>query len=76
MVGLGWTEASLSRREGLAWSSEAGSQSREVELSAYWTTTDSRSPRISPWIQSPSVVDGSGMVRSKIAAATRFLLAL
>jgi hypothetical protein len=37
-VGSGWTEASLSRREGLARCSEVGSQSREVELSVSWTS--------------------------------------
>jgi hypothetical protein len=70
--GSGWTDASLSRREGLARCSEAGSRSREAELSACWTAAHSRSPLISPWIRRPSVVDGSDMVQSKIATATMF----
>jgi hypothetical protein len=72
LVGLEWTEASLTKREGPARCPEASSQSRKNELSACWTTTHSKSPRISLWIRRPSVVEGSGMVRSKIAAAVRF----
>jgi hypothetical protein len=45
---------------------------REVELSARRTTASSRRFLSSPWIRRPSVVDGSGIARSSIAAAARF----
>jgi hypothetical protein len=46
---------------------------REAELSARWTAASSRRFLSSPWIRRPSVVDGSGIARSSIAAAARFL---
>jgi hypothetical protein len=45
---------------------------REAELSAHRTTTSSRRFLSSLWIRRPSVVDGSGIARSSIAAAARF----
>jgi hypothetical protein len=45
---------------------------REAELSARRTTASSRRFLSSPWIRRPSVVDGSGIARSSIAAAARF----
>jgi hypothetical protein len=45
---------------------------REAELSARRTVTSSRRFLSSPWIRRPSVVDGSGIARSSIAAAARF----
>jgi hypothetical protein len=45
---------------------------REVELSACQTAASSRRFLSSPWIRRPSVVDGSGIARSSIAAAARF----
>jgi hypothetical protein len=45
---------------------------REAELSARWTAASSRRLLSSPWIRRPSVVDGSGIARSSIAAAARF----
>jgi hypothetical protein len=45
---------------------------REVELSARRTAASSRRFLISPWIRRPSVVDGSGIARSSIAAAAKF----
>jgi hypothetical protein len=45
---------------------------REVELSARRTAASSRRFLSSPWIRCPSVVDGSGIARSSIAAAARF----
>jgi hypothetical protein len=44
---------------------------REAELSARRTAAPSRRSLSSPWIRHPSMVDGSGMVRSSIAAAAR-----
>jgi hypothetical protein len=75
-VGSWWTEASLSWREGPVRCFEADSRSQEAEFSACWTAAHSRRPLISPWIRCPSVVDGSGIVRSKIVVAARFWLAL
>jgi hypothetical protein len=75
LVCAGCTEASLSKREGPSWRLEAGPQSREAELSVCWTAAHSRSPRSSPWMQRPSVVEGSGLVRSKSVAAARLWLA-
>jgi hypothetical protein len=45
---------------------------REAELSARRTATSSRRFLSSPRIRRPSVVDGSGIARSSIAAAARF----
>jgi hypothetical protein len=45
---------------------------QEAELSAHQTATSSRRFLSSPWIRHPSVVDGSGIARSSIAAAARF----
>jgi hypothetical protein len=45
---------------------------REVELLARRTAASSRRFLSSPWIRRPSVVDGSGIARSSIAAAARF----
>jgi hypothetical protein len=47
---------------------------REAELSARRTATSSRRFLSSPWMRRPSVVDGSGIARSSIAAAARFWL--
>jgi hypothetical protein len=44
----------------------------EAELSARRTAASSRRFLSSPWIRHPSVVDGSGIARSSIAAAARF----
>jgi hypothetical protein len=43
-----------------------------VELLARRTATSSRRFLSSPWIRRPSMVDGSGIARSSIAAAARF----
>jgi hypothetical protein len=43
-----------------------------AELSARRTAAFSRRPLSLPWIHRPSVVDGSGIARSSIAAAARF----
>jgi hypothetical protein len=75
-VGSGWTEASLSLREGLTRCSEARSRSREVELLACWVAAHAMKPLISLWIRRPSVVDGFGIVQRKIDVAARFRLAL
>jgi hypothetical protein len=45
---------------------------QEAELSARRTVASSRRFLSSPWIRRPSVVDGSGIARSSIAAAARF----
>jgi hypothetical protein len=63
------------RREDVARCSEGHPRLREAELSVHWTVASSRRPLSSPWIRRPSVVDGSGIVRSSIAAAARFWLA-
>jgi hypothetical protein len=47
---------------------------REAELSARRTAASSRRFLSSPWICRPSVVDGSSIARSSIAAAARFWL--
>jgi hypothetical protein len=47
---------------------------REAELSARQTVASSRRFLSSPWIRRPSVVDGSGIARSSIAAAAKFWL--
>jgi hypothetical protein len=69
---LGADEASRMRREDIARCSEGHPRLREAELSARRTAASSRRSLSSPWIRRPSVVDGSGIVRSSIAAATRF----
>jgi hypothetical protein len=45
---------------------------QEAELSARRTAASSRRFLRSPWIRRPSVVDGSGIARSSIAATARF----
>jgi hypothetical protein len=45
---------------------------REAELSARRIAASSRRFLSSPWIRRPSVVDGSGIARSSIAATARF----
>jgi hypothetical protein len=45
---------------------------QEAELSAHRTAASSRRFLSSPWIRRPSVVVGSGIARSSIAAAARF----
>jgi hypothetical protein len=45
---------------------------QEAELSARRTAASSRRFLSSPWIRRPSIVDGSGIARSSIAAAARF----
>jgi hypothetical protein len=45
---------------------------REAEISVRQTTTSSRRFLSSQWIRRPSVVDGSGIARSSIAAAAKF----
>jgi hypothetical protein len=45
---------------------------REAELSAHRTATSSRRFLSSPWIRRPSVVDGSGIAQSSIAATAKF----
>jgi hypothetical protein len=59
------------RQEGVARCLEGSPCLREAELSACRTTASSRRPLSSPWIRRPSVVDGSGIVRSNIATAAR-----
>jgi hypothetical protein len=59
-------------REDVARCSEGHPRLREAELSARRTAVYSRRPLSSPWIRCPSVVDGSGIVQSSIAAAARF----
>jgi hypothetical protein len=44
----------------------------EAELSTHRTAASSRRFLSSPWIRYPSMVDGSGIARSSIAAAARF----
>jgi hypothetical protein len=45
---------------------------QEAKLSARRTAASSRRFLSSPWIRRPSVVDGSGIARSSIAAVARF----
>jgi hypothetical protein len=45
---------------------------REAELSARRTVASSRRFLSSRWIRRPSVVDGSGIAQSSIAATARF----
>jgi hypothetical protein len=42
-----------------------------VELSACYTVTHSRRTRSSPWACRPSGVDGSGIIRRRIAVVTK-----
>jgi hypothetical protein len=60
------------RREDVARCSEGHPRLREAELSVHRTTAFSRRSLSSPWIRRPSVVDGSSIVQSSIAAAARF----
>jgi hypothetical protein len=60
------------RREDAVRRSEGHPHLREAELSARRMAAFSRRSLSSPWIRRPSVVDGSGIVRSNIAAAARF----
>jgi hypothetical protein len=60
------------RREDVARGSEGSPRLREAELSARRTVASSRRSLSSPWIRRPSVVDGSGIVRSSIVAGARF----
>jgi hypothetical protein len=69
-----WTEASRMNREVAAQCSGGYPCLREAELSARRTSASSRRFLSSPWIRRPSVVDGSGIARSSIAAAARFWL--
>jgi hypothetical protein len=59
-------------REDVARCSEGHPCLREAELLARRTAAFSKRPLSSPWIHRPSVVDGSGIARSSIAAAARF----
>jgi hypothetical protein len=61
-------------REDVARCSEGHPCLREAELSARRTAAFSMRPLSSPWIRRPSVVDGSAIARSSIAAAARFWL--
>jgi hypothetical protein len=67
-----WTEASRMNREVAARCSGGYPCLREAELSARRTAASSRRFLSSPWIRRPSVVDGSGIARSSIAAAAKF----
>jgi hypothetical protein len=67
-----WTEASRMNREVAARCSGGYPCLREAELSACRTVVSSTRFLSSPWIRRPSVVDGSGITRSIIAAAARF----
>jgi hypothetical protein len=58
-------------REGVTRCSKGSPRLREAELSAYRTAASSRRLLSSRWIRRPSMVDGSGIVRSNIAAAAR-----
>jgi hypothetical protein len=59
-------------REVVARCSEGHPCLREAELSTRRTAATFRRFLSSPWIRRPSVVDGSGIARSSIAAAARF----
>jgi hypothetical protein len=67
-----WTEASRMNREVAARCPGGHPCLREAELSARRTATSSRGFLSSPWIRRHSVVDGSGIARSSIAAVARF----
>jgi hypothetical protein len=63
------------RREDVARCSEGHPRLREAELLARRTAASSKRSLSSPWIRCSSVVDGSDIVRSSIAAVARFWLA-
>jgi hypothetical protein len=67
-----WTEASRMSRVVVVRCSGGHLCLREAELLAHRTAASSRRFLSSPWIRRPSVVDGSGIARSSIAAAARF----
>jgi hypothetical protein len=67
-----WTEASRMNQEVAARCPGGYPYLREAELLARRTAASSRRFLSSPWIRRPSVVDGSGIARSSIAAAARF----
>jgi hypothetical protein len=67
-----WIEASRMNREVTARCSGGYPCLREAKLLARRTAASSRRFLSSPWIRRPSVVDGSGIARSSIAAAARF----
>jgi hypothetical protein len=67
-----WTEASHMNREVAARCSGGYPCLREAELSTRRTVASSRRFLSSPCIRCPSVVDGSEIARSSIAAAARF----
>jgi hypothetical protein len=67
-----WTEASRMNREVAAPCSQGYPCLRKADLSAHRTAASSRRLLSSPWIRRPSVVDGSGIARTSIAAAARF----
>ena len=54
---------------------EASLRRQDAELLACCTAAVSRRSRSSPWTHRPSEVEGSGIVRSSIAAAATFWLA-
>jgi hypothetical protein len=60
------------RQEDAARCSEGHPRLREAELLARRTAAFSRRFFSSPWIRRPSVVDGSDIVQSSIAAVARF----
>jgi hypothetical protein len=66
------TEASRMSREVVARCSGGHPCLQEAELSARRIAASSRRFLSSPWIRRPSVVDGSGIARSSIAAVARF----
>jgi hypothetical protein len=67
-----WIEASCMNREVAARCSGGYPCLWEAELLARRTAASSRRFLSSPWIRRPSVVDGSSIARSRIAAAARF----
>jgi hypothetical protein len=67
-----WTKASRINREVATRCSGGYPCLREAELSARRTAASCRRFLSFPWIRHPSVVDGSGIARSSIAAAARF----
>ena len=73
-AGSGRTEASLSYRGGAVGSSEAPPRRREAELSACCTAAVLRRSRSAPRTRRPSMVEGSGIARTSIAAAATFWL--
>ena len=69
------TEGVLSCRDGAEAHFEVFPRRRDAELLACCTAAVSRRSRSSPWTHRPSKVEGSGIVRSSIAAAVTFWLA-